>query len=163
MHEPIRAALPFALRPADGKACAFSADEAATLSLSGEARSDLLIAPSGERPESGRLLGVPPCSGLIPRTRHGPAQSTKTCVQQQTEIPPGPLRAVRRFLARGVDAGWRLTGVWSSGAGIRTARVFPGRPVVRAGQIAADAVMRQARTGAWPGSNSSMSSRVVAR
>ena len=54
MNELIHAALPFALRPAGGKACAFSVDEAGTLSLSlsGQARSDVLIDPSGERPEA---------------------------------------------------------------------------------------------------------------
>ncbi len=78
MNELIHAALPFALRPAGGKACAFPADEAGTLSLSGQARSDLFI-PSGERPEAGYLLGVPPRGGLIPRARRGPVQSTKFC------------------------------------------------------------------------------------
>ena len=34
----IHAALPFALRPAGGKVCAFSADEAGTLSLSNSKR-----------------------------------------------------------------------------------------------------------------------------
>ena len=85
MNELIHAALPSALRPAGGKVCAFSVDEAGTPALSGEARSDVLSDPSGERPEAGYLLGVPPRDGLIPRTRHGPAQSTKICVQQQTE------------------------------------------------------------------------------
>ena len=51
MNELIHAALPFALRPAGGKACAFSVDEAGALSLSGQARSDLFT-PSGERPEA---------------------------------------------------------------------------------------------------------------
>jgi uncharacterized protein len=62
VNELIHAVLPFALRPAGGKACAFSVDEAGTLTLSGEARSDLFIDPSGEgeRPEAGYLLGVPP-------------------------------------------------------------------------------------------------------
>ena len=77
MNELIHAALPFALRPAGGKACAFSVDEAGT--LSGQARSDVFIDPSGERPEPGYLLGVPPRGGLIPRARRGPAQSTKFC------------------------------------------------------------------------------------
>ena len=79
MNELIHAALPFALRPAGGKACAFSVDEAGTLSLSGQARSDVLIDPSGERPEAGYLLGVPPRGGLIPRARRGPVQGTKIC------------------------------------------------------------------------------------
>jgi hypothetical protein len=49
----IHAILPFALRPA--KARAFSVDEAGTLTLSSQARSDLFIDPSGEgeRPEAG--------------------------------------------------------------------------------------------------------------
>lgn len=47
------------------------------LSLSGEPRSDLLIDPPDERPEEDTSLGAPPRGGLIPRTRHGPAQSTK--------------------------------------------------------------------------------------
>jgi hypothetical protein len=100
VNELIHAAVPFAPRLADGKACAFSVDEAGTLSLPGEARSDVLSAPSGERPEAGYFLGVPPRDGLIPRTRHGPAHRTKICVQQQTEIPIGRLRADRRDCAR---------------------------------------------------------------
>ena len=114
MNELIHAALPFALRPAGGKACAFSVDEAGTLSPSGEARSDVLSDPSGEQPEAGYLLGAPPRGGLIPRTRHGPAQSTKICVQQQTETPIGRLRAELRIFACGflacavldADAAW---------------------------------------------------------
>jgi uncharacterized protein len=60
--ELTHAALPFALRPVGGKACAFSVDEAGTLTLSGEARSDLFIDPSGESEpaEAGYLVGVPP-------------------------------------------------------------------------------------------------------
>jgi regulation of enolase protein 1 (concanavalin A-like superfamily) len=60
--ELTHAAVPFALRPAGGKACAFSVDEAGTLTLSGEARSDLFIDPSGESEpaEAGYLVGVPP-------------------------------------------------------------------------------------------------------
>ena len=53
MNALIHAVLPFALRPA--KARAFSVDEAGTLTLSSQARSDLFIDPSGEgeRPEAG--------------------------------------------------------------------------------------------------------------
>ncbi|MGZ4435571.1 MAG: hypothetical protein ACXVW7_18405 [Trebonia sp.] len=74
MNELIHAALPFALRPADGKVCAFSVDEAGTLSLSGEARSDVLSDPPGERPEAGYLLGVPPRDGLT----HAPGTDPPT-------------------------------------------------------------------------------------
>lgn len=58
MNELIHAALPFALRPAGGNACAFSANEAGALTLSGQARSDVLSDPSGERP--GRVMHAAP-------------------------------------------------------------------------------------------------------
>ena len=51
------------LRPAGGKACAFSAGKPGALSPSGQARSDLFIDPSGEPPEAGYLLGVLPRGG----------------------------------------------------------------------------------------------------
>ena len=55
MNGLTHAALPFAHRPAGGKPCAFSVNEAGALSppLSGEARSDLFIDLSDERPETG--------------------------------------------------------------------------------------------------------------
>ena len=64
MNELIHPALAFALGPAGGKTCEFAVDEAGTLTLTGEARSDLFIDPAGssgdERPEAGYLVGVPP-------------------------------------------------------------------------------------------------------
>jgi hypothetical protein len=68
-NEPIHAAPPFALRPVGGKACAFSAGEPGALSLSGQARPDLFIDPSGEPPEAGYLHGVP-TRWVIPPTGH---------------------------------------------------------------------------------------------
>jgi uncharacterized protein len=55
-------ALPFPLTPAGGKPCEFAVDEAGTLTLSGEAHSDLFIDPagSGSGSDAGYLLGVPP-------------------------------------------------------------------------------------------------------
>ena len=102
MNELIHAALAFALRLAGGKACAFSVDEAGTLSPSGEARSDVLSDPSGEQPEAGYLLGAPPrLVGLSRAPGTGPAQSIKICVQQQTETPIGRLHAELRIFACG--------------------------------------------------------------
>ncbi|HET9168842.1 MAG TPA: DUF1349 domain-containing protein [Actinospica sp.] len=62
MNELIHPALPFPLAPAGSKGCAFSVDAAGTLTLSGEAKSDLFHDPAGgdQRPEAGFLVGVPP-------------------------------------------------------------------------------------------------------
>jgi hypothetical protein len=69
VNELIHAAPPFALRPAGGKACAFSAGEPGALSLSGQARPDLFIDPSGEPPEAGTYTACRR-GGLIPPTGH---------------------------------------------------------------------------------------------
>ena len=57
-------ALPFALVPAGGKGCTFAVDEAGTLTLTGEARSDIFIDPAGDdeggQSDAGYVLGVPP-------------------------------------------------------------------------------------------------------
>ena len=57
-------ALPFTLVPAGGKDCTFAVDEDGTLTLTGQARTDIFIDPAGdgegERPDAGFLLGVPP-------------------------------------------------------------------------------------------------------
>jgi regulation of enolase protein 1 (concanavalin A-like superfamily) len=65
MNELIHPALPFALSRAGGKTCEFALDDEGTLTLTGAARSDLFIDPSGEsaegeRPDAGFLVGVPP-------------------------------------------------------------------------------------------------------
>ena len=77
--------MPPALRapPAGGKAYAFSAGEAGALSLSGEARSDLFIDPSGERPRRGtysarrRAVGLSHAPGTDPRRAPRYASSSK--------------------------------------------------------------------------------------
>jgi regulation of enolase protein 1 (concanavalin A-like superfamily) len=62
MNELIHPALPFPLAPEGGKACEFTVDEAATLTLTGEAGSDLFHDPAGghDHPDAGFLVGVPP-------------------------------------------------------------------------------------------------------
>lgn len=62
MNELIHPALPFPLAPEGRKACEFAVDEAGTLTLSGEARSDLFHDPAGglDHPDAGFLVGVPP-------------------------------------------------------------------------------------------------------
>jgi len=64
MNELIHPALPLALNRDGGKGCEFALDaETGTLTLIGEARSDLFIDPSDsslDRPEAGYVLGVPP-------------------------------------------------------------------------------------------------------
>ena len=64
MNELIHPALPFALNRDGGRGCEFALDaETGTLTLTGEARSDLFIDPSGgslDRPAAGYVLGVPP-------------------------------------------------------------------------------------------------------
>ena len=66
MNELIHPALPFALAPGGGKGCTFALDDAGTLTLTGEARSDLFIDPAAdpssdaERPDAGFLVGIPP-------------------------------------------------------------------------------------------------------
>jgi hypothetical protein len=83
VNELIHAALPFALRPAGGKACAFSVGEAGTLSLSGEARSDLLIDPSASGPRRGassecrRAVGLSHAPGTDPRSTPMYASNSK--------------------------------------------------------------------------------------
>jgi uncharacterized protein len=63
MNELIHPALPFVLSRDGGKGCEFALDETGTLTLTGEARSDLFVDPfsgSIDRPDAGYLLGVPP-------------------------------------------------------------------------------------------------------
>lgn len=62
MNQLIHPALPFPLAAAGGLSCEFAVDEAGTLTLTGEARSDLFIDPAGSdtRPDAGYVLGVPP-------------------------------------------------------------------------------------------------------
>jgi regulation of enolase protein 1 (concanavalin A-like superfamily) len=63
MNELIHPRLPFALSPAGGKGCEFSLDDEGTLTLTGEARSDLFVDPAGtslDRPDAGYLVGLPP-------------------------------------------------------------------------------------------------------
>jgi regulation of enolase protein 1 (concanavalin A-like superfamily) len=63
MNELVHPALPFALSRDGGKGCEFALDETGTLTLTGEARSDLFVDPfsgSIDRPDAGYLLGVPP-------------------------------------------------------------------------------------------------------
>lgn len=62
MSQLIHPALPFPLRPQGAKACGFELDDKG-LRVTGEARSDLFVDPSGDGgppPEAGYLLGVPP-------------------------------------------------------------------------------------------------------
>ena len=83
MNELIHAALPFALRPAGGKVCAFSVDEAGTLSLSGEARSDALSDPRASGPRRGtssacrRAVGLSHAPGTDPRRAPRYASNSK--------------------------------------------------------------------------------------
>ena len=62
MNELIHPALPFPLAPAGGKGCEYAVDESGTLTLTGEAESDLFRDPAGgsDRPDAGFLVGVPP-------------------------------------------------------------------------------------------------------
>ena len=63
MNELIHPALPFTLSRDGGKGCEFSLAEDGTLTLTGEARSDLFVDPAGtglDRPDAGYLVGVPP-------------------------------------------------------------------------------------------------------
>jgi len=62
MNELIHPAVPFPLSPQGGKSCTFVLDDAGALRVTGEARTDLFIDPSGDgaRPDAGFLLGVPP-------------------------------------------------------------------------------------------------------
>jgi regulation of enolase protein 1 (concanavalin A-like superfamily) len=62
MNELIHSALPFPLAPAGGRHCTFAVDAAGTLTLTGEARSDLFHDPAGgdHNPDAGFLVGVPP-------------------------------------------------------------------------------------------------------
>lgn len=63
MNELTHPALPFPLRPQGTKACTFRLDDSHGLRVTGEARSDLFIDPSGTggaRPEAGYLVGLPP-------------------------------------------------------------------------------------------------------
>ena len=63
MNELIHPRLPFALSPDGGKGCEFSLDDEGTLTLTGEAYSDLFVDPAGtslDRPDAGYLVGVPP-------------------------------------------------------------------------------------------------------
>ena len=56
MNELIHPALPFTLSRDGGRGCAFSLDDAGTLTLTAEARSDLFVDPSGtglDRPDAG--------------------------------------------------------------------------------------------------------------
>jgi hypothetical protein len=89
------------------------------------------------------------------------------------ERPGGVLRRIRNEAGR-LDEAFTRDLEWSggvsarlpgSGAGNADGPCRPGPPRVfwQVGQVAADLWMRQARTGAWPGSKSSMSSKVVAR
>jgi hypothetical protein len=125
VNELTHPSLPFVLRPAGGKSCAFSVDEAGTLTLSGEARSDLFIDPAGEgeQAEAGYLVGVPPYGDFTLAARitvpfasdfdagvllveAGPERFAKACFEYSPQGKPMAVSVVTRGVSD--DANGRL-------------------------------------------------------
>jgi len=125
VNELMIPALPFALSPAGGKTCTFALDGADTLTLTGEAGSDLFIDPSGggERPEAGYVLGLPPRGDFTLSARitvpfaagfdagvllvyAGPERFAKACFEFSPQRKPMAVSVVTRGVSD--DANGRL-------------------------------------------------------
>ena len=115
MNELIHPALPFPLAKAGGVSCDFAVDAAGTLTLTGQARSDLFVDPAGDatRPDAGYVLGVPPRGDFtlsarvtVPFGAHfdagvllvhaGPERFAKACFEFSPQHKPMAVSVVTR-------------------------------------------------------------------